>query len=306
MTNLSDHDATTRTDAVTRDLVVIQRNPTSGTGRSGRQLRQLIRELQLRKYRVRLFASRERLDTFLASDAVIGRLRCVVAAGGDGTLGSIVNRHPSLPIATMPLGTENLVARYLNIPRCGTTVARLIDENVTRTFDTGLAGSSRFLVMASAGIDAEVVRRLHAARRGNIHHLSYLAPISQCFLRYRFPEIHVRCLDGTHEATGTHVIVANLPEYGFRLQFAPHADPSDGMLDICVFQGTNRLQSAMHGLKLRFSSGDRNRVVRFRSAAVRLTSEVPDVALQCDGDPCACLPTEVRVAPASMRLVVPA
>ena len=42
----------------------------------------------------------------------------MVAAGGHGTVADLVNRLPSeVPIALLPLGTENLLARYLDLPR---------------------------------------------------------------------------------------------------------------------------------------------------------------------------------------------
>ncbi|MEZ6060903.1 MAG: diacylglycerol kinase family protein [Planctomycetaceae bacterium] len=287
-----------------RNLVVIQRNPVSGTGQTGRHLKRLIAELRELDYQVRLFASRQRLDDFVAEPGQRDRLRCLVAAGGDGTLSSLVNRHPSLPIATLPLGTENLVARFLNIPRCGVTVARLVHDNCQHVFDTGLAGNHRFLIMVSAGIDAAVVRRMNAIRGGNIHRLSYVAPIWRCFMTYTFPEILVTSADGQHSAKGTHVIAANMPQYGFGLKFATDADPSDGMLDIRVFQGTNRVQSALHGLKLRFSAHGGSHVVSFRSRSIRLTSPANGVAAQCDGDPIPPLPAEIQVDPGSMRLIV--
>ena len=47
-----------------------------------------------------------------------GELRGVVAAGGDGTVAEIVNRVPDgVPVTVLPLGTENLLAKYLGIGR---------------------------------------------------------------------------------------------------------------------------------------------------------------------------------------------
>ena len=120
-----------------RRLVVIQRNPTSGSGRGSKDLRRLISELRRADFRVRLFADRNRFDAFVTCDEQRSLIRCLVAAGGDGTISSLANRHADFPIATFPLGTENLMARHLQIPRCGVTVAKLIADGVTRSFDTG-------------------------------------------------------------------------------------------------------------------------------------------------------------------------
>ncbi|MCR9202903.1 MAG: acylglycerol kinase family protein, partial [Planctomycetaceae bacterium] len=117
-----------------RRLVVIQRNPTSGSGRGRHDLTALIRSLKSHHLQVRLFASRERLDEYVRDPGIATRIRCLVAAGGDGTIGSLVNRHASFPVATLPLGTENLVARFLKIGRHGDRLADLIERGCIRRF----------------------------------------------------------------------------------------------------------------------------------------------------------------------------
>ena len=42
----------------------------------------------------------------------------MVAAGGDGTLLEVLNRAPGVPVTMLPLGNENLVARF-----CGLSIA---------------------------------------------------------------------------------------------------------------------------------------------------------------------------------------
>lgn len=287
------------------DLVVIQRNPTSGTGRGARHLNQLIGRLREHGFRVRMFSNRERLDAYLRNETLAKRLRCIVAAGGDGTIGNLVNRHCEFPIATLPLGTENLVAQYLKIARCGRTVADMIAVNATQRFDTGIVGTQRFLLMASVGIDADVVRRLHSVRTGNIRRLSYISPIWKSFFSYQFPQIHVASIDGRHTATGTHVIVTNIPEYGFGLKFSVDADPQDGLLDVRVLQNSRRFKSLVHGGKLKLGMrGLEADVLRFQAREIKVWSDREGLSTQCDGDPGPGLPAEVRVEPSSMQLVV--
>jgi len=288
-----------------RQLVVIQRNPTSGSGRGAKQLLILIRELRNYGFRVRLFASRERLDAFLQQTAVRIQVRCIVAAGGDGTVGSVVNRHADLPIATLPLGTENLLARHLKISRCGATVARLINAGVTRQFDIGSANGQQFLLMLSIGVDAEVVRRLHSGRIGNISRFSYLWPVVTSFLGYSFPKLSVYSSDGQLLATGTHVIATNIPEYGFRIPFAPNANPHDGLLDVRVLQVKGNIATVLHALKMRLGWQDRNvHVRRFLVNEIEVRSEQNITPSQCDGDPGPDCPVKAFVRADAMTLIV--
>src|SRR4029450_10193597 len=109
----------------------------------------------------------------LAAQKIAARkLRAVVAAGGDGTVSLIANRTPpGTPLAILPLGTENLLARYLEVAADPQQLARLIAGGWCISLDAAQAGPRIFTLMAGCGFDAEVVRRLHRHRTGNIHHL---------------------------------------------------------------------------------------------------------------------------------------
>lgn len=288
-----------------RKLVVIQRNPTSGSGGGARQLKILIRRLRESGFRVRLFANRDRFDEFVHQPQQASTIRCLVAAGGDGTIASLANRHARFPIAILPLGTENLMSRHLGIRQCGRMVARLIQDGATRLFDTGVCHRQHFLLMCSVGLDADVVRRLHSTRQGNIRHFSYFKPILLSVLKYPFPPLQVFSSDGTLLAEGTHVIATNVPEYGFRMPFCPTADPHDGLLDVRVFKHAGRLPTFLHAVKTRLGFQDRpSELIRFQAAKIEVRSDLIATAAQSDGDPADDCPVQISIAPSSMTLVV--
>src|SRR5207244_2338974 len=105
-------------------------------------------------------------------------LRCVVSAGGDGTLVETLNRAPGWPVALLPVGNENLVARFLHIERSGQKLAEIIAGGAYRRLDVARAesgtGSRVFCLMAGAGFDAEVVYRVHRRRHGHIDNSTYV------------------------------------------------------------------------------------------------------------------------------------
>ncbi len=291
------------------DLVVIQRNPTSGSGKRRAALHELIRELRRREYHVRLFSDRRRLDDFVKQVGRERQLRCLVAAGGDGTVRDLLNRHPDCPIAVMPMGTENLVARHLEIPCSGSVVADVIDRGRSQFFDTVRIGDGRFLIMASAGFDADIVHRLHAGRTGNIHHWSYLRPILSTIGGYEFPQVRVENLDTGESVVGTYVIVGNFKEYGLNLKLTPEASPADGLLDICVLTSHLSIRTAMFFLRSFFRSQQGESVVRFQARHVRLecadrATADSTIPLQTDGDPAGFLPVDLQMLPGSMQLLV--
>ena len=121
-----------------------------------------------------------------------GELRAVVAAGGDGTVAEVINRCPvGTPVAVLPMGTENLLAKYLEIGPSPAALGQIIAQGQAAWLDAGRANGRLFLLMASIGFDAEVVRQLHATRDGNIRRWSYAKPILNTIRTYSYPELRV-------------------------------------------------------------------------------------------------------------------
>jgi diacylglycerol kinase family enzyme len=237
-------------------------------------------------------------------------LRCVVAAGGDGTLIEALNRAPGRPIALLPLGTENLMARTWHIERSGHRVADTIAAGRVRTLDMARlrrheSPDRLFTLMAGIGFDGDVVRRTHAKRRGHINLFSYAWPFVQAVSRYRFPFLDIEVVETGERLRGANVFVFNLPRYGGGLSIAPEARGDDGVLDLLVFEKRGLfhffryLTSIIRGLRHRLRDVQ-HRLIR----GVRLWSESA-VPVQTDGDPAGFLPIEIQVVPSALSLVVP-
>ena len=161
-----------------------------------------------------------------------GRLRALVAAGGDGTLAELVNRSTAdTPLAVFPLGTANLLANYLGLRRrlklsptcslrdvpCGLMREGRHGFLVNRRKSTGqgrgaqrwgrqsLCKASRanapqnrpssriFMTVAGVGFDATVVEQLHRGRTGNIRFWSYAKPIVESLRSYSYPTLRYEC-----------------------------------------------------------------------------------------------------------------
>ncbi|MEW4487791.1 diacylglycerol kinase family protein [Thalassoglobus sp. JC818] len=305
--------------------VAIQRNPKSGSGRQVREIKELISELRNRGIRPRLFSRRNELDTAVASCSAQQPLCGIVAAGGDGTLLDLINRHPKIPIAVLPLGTENLCAKYLGIPRSGSAVAKMVAEGHTSQFDIGSLISiptndqqgesaqvssetevtQRFIVMASIGFDAAVIHHMHAHRQGNIHRLSYLNPIAQVLKSYSYPELRVYVDDDPVPVVGRNVIVANLPSYALGLRVASNAEGNDGLLDVRVLQQGSLLGMFRYLALIYYRRHERVKdVISRQGSQIRIESDQPS-PIQIDGDPAGMTPATITIEKRAGELFVP-
>jgi len=229
----------------------------------------------------------------------------VVAAGGDGTLLEVVNRAPCLPATVLPLGNENLVARHAGIVRSGRALADAIAVGNVRRLDLARANGRLFCLMASVGLDADVVHRVHRRRRGHVNRLSYALPLMQAIRNYHFPTVEVHVDETGERLRGATVFVFNLPEYALRLPIAAKGSADDGLLDLCVFERPGVLEllrylAAVVTRKHFYLPDFQHRRVR----RVQLSAEVA-APIQTDGDPAGCLPGTIEVVPAALPLVVP-
>ncbi len=314
-------------------LVVVLRNPLSGSARNRWAVRELVGELRRLGLRVRLFSSRERLQGFVRRTPS-ERLRCVVAAGGDGTVNDLLNRLPGVPLAVLPLGTENLLARHFRLPLDGRSAARVVAAGRKTTLDVWQANGRRFLLMASVGFDAEVVHRVHRRRTGPVSKATYVGPILRAARQYEFPELELTVLDGSagggsasdphggaavsSEFGGSsagrsrgvwrarHVVLSNLPVYALGLKFSPDCRGDDGRLDACLFDRAGWWAAATYGWDVwRGRHVQRPDVQQLRLTACRIDCPAGRVPVQVDGDPCGFTPVEIVAAPEALQLVCP-
>lgn len=285
--------------------VAIQRNPRSGTGKNRAMLLDLVAELRRLGLRPRMFKDRSRLADWVSRRQAGIDLECIVAAGGDGTLADVFNRFPGVPVAILPLGTENLMAKFLAIPACGVTVARLIAQRSLRRFDLGLIGERRFALMVSAGFDAEIIRQTHAARQGHISHLTYLQPIFESLRKYEHPQLRVTIDECAQPLAARLAVVVNIPAYALGLAMAQGARGDDGLLDLRLFAQGSAFQMVRYFYNLTLGTHEGLPDVVSRTARrVRIDAEQP-VPLQADGDPAGFTPAEISLLPGALEVYSP-
>lgn len=296
--------------------VVILANPFSGTGVNQQRVESLADLLAERGMQTRQVWDLAERGELLAQPDVGQRYRCVVSAGGDGSMAGVVNDLQAggdtarATIAMLPLGNENLFAQEFGHDKAPHLLADAIDQMNTRTIDVGEANGHIFTLMASAGFDAEVVRQLDTWRRATqdkklkrVNRLSYVPRIGSVIAGYRYPLVTLTA-DG-QSVTGAHAFVFNIGRYGGGLRIGSHADASDGLLDWIVFKRPGRIRLGGYGLSILLGRHlRRGDVVHGRSEKIVLNSETDAIPLQTDGDPSGTTPATITVRKNAMRVLL--
>jgi YegS/Rv2252/BmrU family lipid kinase len=231
---------------------------------------------------------------------------CVVAVGGDGTINEVLNGMPDggPPVAQIPVGTANVLAKTFGLPRGAVAAADLIHRGTTTEVDLGLANGRKFILMASAGFDAQVVHDFHAARKGTIRMTDYVLWGLRSVLKYDSPCLRVAA-DGRPLPDGAFAIASNLPCYGGPLAFTRGALTDDGLLDLLVFHAVGKLNTVR--LFAEAFAGDPCAMpdaTHVRAKRIRIEADTP-LPWQVDGEPGDVLPLEIGVVPKAVKLVVP-
>ena len=294
-------------------MIVVAANPYSGAADNRRRVDALARELAALAGPPRVLWDPRERATALADSAAMARCRVVVAAGGDGTVAEVINELPSgTPLAVFPAGTENLFAATHGFVDDPVSLVRAVASGRTRAIDLGrasVAGRHRlFTLMLSAGVDAEVVRRL-ALWRGartalrRVRRASYVAPIVASLATYRHPP--VRVVAGDVAASGAYCIIANAAAYALDLPLSPDARADDGALDWLVFEPRGLVALAAFSWAVwRGRHRARADVRTGRATRLTLHASTP-VPVQVDGDPFGTTPVDVDVMPGALTLVAP-
>ena len=291
-------------DEIARSVVVAV-NPNSGATDSAAIVEQLVQSLKDSGFEPEPISDIEEVRRRSAELRASNQLRAVVAAGGDGTVSLLANKlEQGTPIAVLPLGTENLMAKFLEISRSVEQVTDIIAGGRTVNLDAGRANGQLFLVVASCGFDAEVVTRLHATRKGHIRHWSYALPVLGAIRRYRYPKIRMSIDDESVKLTTRWAFVFNVPRYAMNLPIATDAKANDGLLDLCTF-GVRSLAEGIGALGAvlmrRHQNLSETKALRFKKLRMESDHSVP---YQLDGDPGGVLPLEITVDPRCLTLMV--
>ena len=259
----------------------------------------------------------------------------VLVAGGDGTVRAVSEAMAGtgVPMAIIPSGTGNLLARNLRLPLdrpepmiraafTGTQVAMDIGFAVL-TRDDGSTSEHGFVVMGGMGLDAAMIANTNPDLKKTVGWVAYvdgaarsLASAKPFRVMYEIPGHKL------HATRVQSVLFANCGRLPAGLDLIPEASINDGALDIVVFQPKGPLGWLLvwrrvawdNSVLRRFRAGRRVLQLRTKDSAVRYSRGVglhvgagAAHPVQLDGDEFGdAVRADVRIDAGALTIVVPA
>jgi Sphingosine kinase and enzymes related to eukaryotic diacylglycerol kinase len=214
----------------------------SGAGDEDHTEKKLLRLLKRHGYK----ATYAPVEEGLEDTALLKRAEIVIAAGGDGTVRKAVTRLAGRkrPVAILPLGTANNIARSLGI---GTNVNRVVagwKTAQTRPIDLGIAKGPWGRTTFIEGIGFGLISRTIAILDALDEHVTYEFPAAEAKLHrdicvlaaltHEMPPVKARVRTNDERIKDDFLLleILNISRAGPGVVLARDADPGDGWLNV--------------------------------------------------------------------------
>jgi diacylglycerol kinase (ATP) len=200
--------------------------------------------------------------------------------GGDGMVQRCVDAlgKADVPIAILPAGTANLFATNLGIPRDIAQAVHIGLHGSRRRLDTGVLNGERFVVMAGAGFDAQLIGQADGALKDRVGRLAYVWTGARN-IGGRRARTTIR-VDGKAWFRGTSscVLIGNVNRIAGGIEVFKGSRPDDGVLELGVVTARGATQWARVLARMVSGRAEKSRFVRVTAGTkfdVRFDRKMP-------------------------------
>ncbi len=236
----------------------------------------------------------------------------ILAAGGDGTINEVANGmiHSGVPLAIIPCGTANVLARETRIPINMLSAAQAIRQMVPMRVAIGMLrlGSFEqrsFLCMAGAGLDADIVCHVNLDLKAALGKLAYYIGGFAQVLR-PLTEFEVSVDGAPYEAS--FALISRVRNYGGDLEIARGASLLRNEFQVVLFRGKHSLRYLPYlaAVGLRFAERVNGCTFVYGRHVTCRAANGEGIFTQVDGELAGKLPISAEIVPDALTLLLPA
>jgi diacylglycerol kinase (ATP) len=238
----------------------------------------------------------------------------VIAAGGDGTAGTVADCLAGTEhvLGVLPLGTSNNFARSLGVPVDPRRAATVLTDGKIATIDLGRFVSAgqrprHFVHAATVGLNVSFAR---IATRGDVRdrlgRFAYLLAAAYAMRKRTVFCCELRCAGTAETLTLTQLSVINAPVFGGPLQLSvPASNPDDRLLDMLAVEDITPGRMLLSGTALLLRPRQPVPGIRvWHAPRLHVRADKP-LEVTLDGEILGVLPGDFEVVGEALRVITP-
>ena len=244
-------------------------------------------------------------------EAVQQGFELFLAAGGDGTVAAVASGlvDTQIPLAVIPAGTWNALARNLDIPLALDQALELVfQEHHTRVIDAMQVEDNFYILNITIGLSSRTMRTVTREEKRRFGRLAdlWVGVINLLgFQNFRFDVT----IDGKQtKFRALEVMVANSKIIGLKgIQLDPDINMDDGKLNVCRLYAGNLIDFFNLAMSILLGKQREDPKVLCLEAMyeVEIHCREKNLPVQGDGDLIGRLPILVKLRPKAIHIVVP-
>lgn len=238
--------------------------------------------------------------------ADIAAIDYVVVAGGDGTIGYVVDRmlhrDIDLPLGIIPIGTANDFATMLGIPHNPRRAAQKILHGSIHEIDCGRVNDRYFVNIFSFGLFATTSQRTLDSRKRRFGRMAYIAEGLRELRHRKAIPLTIKSSGLEFSADILTALVFNGCTAG-RLPLARGSRPDDGILD-ALFLLKRPLWRLMFDAVRHLCGGSPSSVIRVSGQHFTITSTERNILTDVDGQRGPSFPLRIECCPDKIKVVL--
>ncbi len=249
------------------------------------------------------------------SQAIDQGLKCLISAGGDGTVNAIVNTLMSFDkndrpvLGILPVGTANDFAGTLDIPDEIDLALGLFQESNLLAVDVISACSARgqqfFANVATGGNSVKVSELITDELKSQWGPFCYARGAIEVLANLESYNINLNYDNQVSQQHSTwSILIANGQTNAGRLRVAPKASPIDGLMDIIIVEDGSFFDAAEIGTDLVLGNFLEHPLVHHRQARKLTFQSRPVLKFSLDGEPIDDLIETFEIIPGAIRMFV--
>ena len=275
-----------------------------------RKLRQSIESIfYKKKYTVFVLHTQKKGHAIaLTQKAVLEKADLVVACGGDGTINEVaqVLVETEIPLAIVPLGSGNGIARHFKIPLSVSEALKIIKKNQLSEMDVGVVNGHYFFGNMGCALESHFIRKYQKNQWHGI--LAYGIAFMGALMRFKHQRLQIEFQKERREISPFVLLISNTNQQGYNFTLTPQAQSDDGLMDLFWMEKStsfNKIKFINNALLKRELTSEGCNLYRLSNLTISLLSP-GDYCVQIDGEylPVASKKLEIKVLPKKLNVIV--